>query len=200
MAQISELPDAVLQWGIFKYFNSLELFRLRIVSKHWKSLIRDIWCNVVKDEMIDQVNSLDLIYERETTSKMLTFKMKYLKSYAVLMQRYKLHMNIQELTQALQNPSPLLKILALLSASLLNSAIYSFTQAEYFLNSQLFPITLEFFTDIVSPPTRSVDELQFLKSQIPVLPASVSCRSTLILHSWLDGATEFCILKLESIS
>ena len=43
--------------------------------------------------MMEQVHSLDLLYEKETTAKLLEFKLKYLVSYAQLMHNYFIHMN-----------------------------------------------------------------------------------------------------------
>ena len=63
-------------------FNSRELFKLRQVSTEWNDLIKVIWCQVVKEEMLEQVQNLDLLYEKETTAKLLEFKLKYLVSYA----------------------------------------------------------------------------------------------------------------------
>jgi len=47
--------------------------------------------------MLEQVHSLDLLYERETTTKLLEFKLKYLVSYAALMRNYFLHMNFEDI-------------------------------------------------------------------------------------------------------
>lgn len=38
--------------------------------------------------MLEQVQNLDLLYEKETTTKLLEFKLKYLVSYAQLMRNY----------------------------------------------------------------------------------------------------------------
>jgi hypothetical protein len=35
--------------------NSRELFRIRPVCTEWSDLIKVIWCQVVKDEMLEQV-------------------------------------------------------------------------------------------------------------------------------------------------
>ena len=51
--------------------------------------------------MLEQVHSLDLLYEKETTAKLLEFKIRYLVSYATLMRNYFLHMNFEELVQDL---------------------------------------------------------------------------------------------------
>jgi hypothetical protein len=42
--------------------------------------------------MLAQVQNLDLLYEKETTAKLLEFKMKYLVSYAELMRNYFVNM------------------------------------------------------------------------------------------------------------
>ena len=47
--------------------------------------------------MLQQVQSLDLLYEKETTSKLLEFKLKYLVSYATLMRNYFMHMNFGDI-------------------------------------------------------------------------------------------------------
>jgi hypothetical protein len=51
--------------------------------------------------MLQQVHSLDLLYEKETTSKLLEFKLKYLVSYATLMQNYFVHMNLNDIVAEL---------------------------------------------------------------------------------------------------
>ena len=42
--------------------------------------------------MLEQVQNLDLLYEKETTAKLLEFKLKYLVSYAQLMRNYFVNM------------------------------------------------------------------------------------------------------------
>lgn len=57
--------------------------------------------------MLEQVHSLDLIYEKETTQKLLEFKLKYLVSYATLMRNYFMHMNFSDIVTELsakENP------------------------------------------------------------------------------------------------
>jgi hypothetical protein len=44
------------------------------------------------------VHALDLLYEKETTAKLLEFKIKYLVSYATLMRNYFIHMNFEEIS------------------------------------------------------------------------------------------------------
>jgi len=47
------------------------------------------------------VHSLDLLYEKETTAKLLEFKLKYLVSYATLMSNYFSHMNFNDIVAEL---------------------------------------------------------------------------------------------------
>ncbi len=42
-----------------------------------------------------------MLYERETTSKLLEFKHKYLVSYATLMRNYFMHMNFEDIVNDL---------------------------------------------------------------------------------------------------
>ena len=44
-----------------------------------------------------------MIYEKETTAKLLEFKIKYLVSYATLMRNYFVHMNFEEIISDLTN-------------------------------------------------------------------------------------------------
>lgn len=52
--------------------------------------------------MLEQVQSLDLLYEKETTSRLLEFKLKYLVSYAELMRNYFIHMNFNDIVTELK--------------------------------------------------------------------------------------------------
>ena len=82
---IKRVPIPVMQKNVFGLMTSRELFRVRGVCSDWSDQVKGIWCQVVKDEMLEQVHSLDLLYEKETTAKLLEFKLKYLVSYATLM-------------------------------------------------------------------------------------------------------------------
>ena len=94
---ISDIPIQVMQSNVFRLFTSRDLFKLRQVCSEWNDLVKTIWCQVVKEEMLEQVQNLDLLYEKETTSKMLEFKLKYLVSYAQLMRNYFLNMNFPDI-------------------------------------------------------------------------------------------------------
>jgi len=86
---------------VLSLFTSNELFALRGVCGGFSDMTKQVWCQVVKFEMLQQVQSLDLLYEKETTGKLLEFKLKYLVSYAQLMRNYFMHMNFVDMIAAL---------------------------------------------------------------------------------------------------
>lgn len=53
--------------------------------------------------MLEQVQNLDLLYEKETTTKLLEFKLKYLVSYAQLMRNYFLNMVFEDIATELEH-------------------------------------------------------------------------------------------------
>ena len=104
---IKRVPVPVMQKNVFGLLTSRELFKIRGVCSDWSDKVKGIWCQVVKDEMLEQVHSLDLLYEKETTAKLLEFKLKYLVSYATLMNNYFAHMNFTDIVgelSALEDP------------------------------------------------------------------------------------------------
>ena len=74
---------------------------MRGVCGEWSDSVKAVWCQIVKNEMLEQVHSLDLLYEKETTSKLLEFKLKYLCSYRHLMMNYFTHMKFDEISTLL---------------------------------------------------------------------------------------------------
>lgn len=47
------------------YFTSKELFMFRGVCGSWLDAVRVTWCRVVKDEILEQVQSLEFLYEKK---------------------------------------------------------------------------------------------------------------------------------------
>jgi len=194
---IVSLPEDLLVYTVFKYLSSKSLFVLRLVCTDWKEHVRNVWCQVVKEEMVEQLHSFDLVYEKETLEKTLAFKLRYLRSYATLMQKYFLHIRLSDLIARMQTAGPHLKIVTLVACYLLNSSVCTWKEAVIFIYSGLFSISLQLFTDMLSPPVRSLEEVRRLRLELPPLPEGEECGVTLLLHSWLDGALEFSTLKHE---
>lgn len=72
------LPLHVIQFELLPYFSSLEVFKLRLVSVKWAEAIKIAWCISAKQEMLTHVKSLDILYEKETISKVMDFKLNYI--------------------------------------------------------------------------------------------------------------------------
>jgi hypothetical protein len=193
---LGELPNELTRGLIFKYLTSHEVFRLRRLNKNWSELVRVSWTDVVREEMTIQMSNMDFLCEKNTTTKMLEFKLRYLISYASLMQRYFNHMTVSAVAAASKHADPELKLILLLASTLLCSHISSWVEAEAFIQSELFEISLRLFTNALSPPLRSQEELRALKSQLPAL-IDTENSTKLVMHSWVDGAFEFNILKHE---
>ena len=100
---VKKIPAPVMQRFVFGLLTSRDLFKIRGVCSDWSDQVKGIWCQVVKDEMLEQVHSLDLLYEKETTAKLLEFKLKYLVSYANLMSNYFSHMNFNDIVGELMS-------------------------------------------------------------------------------------------------
>ncbi len=71
--------------------------------------------------MLDQVQSLELLYEKETTSKMMEFKLKYLNSYSNLLDTYFQNIDFRELTNGIDlAENPLEKSLVLITCMIVD--------------------------------------------------------------------------------
>lgn len=193
---IADVPNELIRGLVFKYLNSNEIFALRRLNKTWSELVRLSWADVVRDEMVIQMGNMDYLCEKNTTTKMLEFKLRYLMSYASLMQRYFSHMTLSTIAASCRDADPELKLILLLACTLLCSHISSWAEAEMFIQSELFEISLRLFANALSPPLRSIEDLRALKGQLPEL-IETDNSTKLVMHSWVDGAFEFNILKHE---
>jgi hypothetical protein len=95
---IRDIPDLLIENDIFPYLTSHDLFySVRGVSTDWAEIMRSIWGGKLKDEMIDQVKSIDFLYEKELLTKTYEFKIKYLFNYKGLLTAYNTNANIYTL-------------------------------------------------------------------------------------------------------
>lgn len=91
----NDLPDHIVQNEIFSYLSSNDLFfNGRTVSTNWNEMVKNIWSTKIKEEMIDQVKSIDFIYEKEVFTKTYEFKLNYLINYKNLLTAYNNNANI----------------------------------------------------------------------------------------------------------
>ncbi len=89
------LPHHIVDNNIFSYLNSKDLFfTVRPVCTEWYDLMKSIWCNKLKEEMIDHVKTIDFLYEKEVLTKTYEFKLEYLYNYKNLLMLYNSNLNI----------------------------------------------------------------------------------------------------------
>ena len=119
--------------------------------------------------MLEQVHSLDLLYEKETTGKLLEFKLKYLVSYSQLMRNYFLHMNFAEIIIELKGTGDIrARQLMLIAASVVGPNMIAYPStleaiieqeldfAEAFLGSEDFRNKFELICQMDSIPEVSL--------------------------------------------
>lgn len=91
----AKLPEFIIQNEIFSFLDSKELFfYVRAVNIEWSNVMKNLWCTKIKEEMIDQVKTIDLIYEKEVLTKTYEFKLEYLFNYRNLLTLYNANTNI----------------------------------------------------------------------------------------------------------
>ena len=227
-ACFADLPHSVVQSKILMLFSSRELFKLRLVSTEWCDLIKTIWCQVVKEEMLAQVQNLDLLYEKETTSKILEFKMKYLVSYAQLMRNYFVNMVFSDIKQELQSidEAPENADLENLGAKLMlivymivlpnkidpsPDSVDAITdehlnQAKEAIDSAEFQEKFRGMCQMDVIPDVTLNQIKVVKGGLidPLLTARPEFVQRLgnagrLLNSWIDGVLEYTILKHEVV-
>lgn len=92
------LPRMIIEYDIFSYLRTEDLFfGVRAVSVEWFEIIKNLWCTKIKEEMLDQVKMIDLIYEKEVLVKTVEFKIEYLINYKNLLTLYNSNTNVLEL-------------------------------------------------------------------------------------------------------
>lgn len=93
-----KLPRVIIENDIFTYLGTNDLFfKVRPVCIEWFDLMKNLWCTKIKEEMLDQVKMIDLIYEKEVLTKTVEFKLEYLLNYKNLLTLYNSNTNVLEL-------------------------------------------------------------------------------------------------------
>lgn len=96
-----KLSIDIIEHDIFGYLNSKELFfNIRGISVEWASIMKNIWCSKIKEEMIDQVKTIDFIYEKEVLSKTYEFKLEYLFNYRNLLTLYNANTDVFQIIRS----------------------------------------------------------------------------------------------------
>ena len=89
------LPDYLIENYIFPYLTWKELFfSIRGTHSYLHEIVKSTWCNIIKEEMCNQLKNLTFLYEKDALTKAYEFKFQYLENYRNLLIIYYLNANI----------------------------------------------------------------------------------------------------------
>lgn len=89
------LPNWMIENEVFSFLTSKDLFySVRPVCSDFNEMMKSLWCNKLKEEMISHVKTIDYLYEKEVLSKTYEFKIEYLYNYRNLIVLYNSNINI----------------------------------------------------------------------------------------------------------
>jgi hypothetical protein len=210
---IIELPESILENDIFPYLNSKDLFYgVRGACTEWYELMRSVWSGKIKDEMIDQVKSLDFIYEKELYTKTYEFKMKFLMNYRNLLSAYHSNADILLIAKSLipeLNEQQIKELLLLLFSFCEQNEAYAalFNNNTESLNEILLKeeTYINFRTKMleyleISNYNKSQETLDLFKVNFGMLNKESLeniNESAKLIYSFLQGLIEYQGLKLE---
>lgn len=198
------------------WFTSKELFMLRGVCGRWLDSVRITWCQIVKDEILDQVQSLDLLYEKETTTQLMEFKVKYLTSYATLLNQYFINLNFREVVHDIVSSGDTRGLIIILitwmvvkpgefipaSPEEISSELLEKSVA--YMQSEEYEEIYKKISEIDTIPKLSFQQMKIIKTEyMDRFWRSDSLNgltnSARIMASWLDAILEFTVLKHEAL-
>lgn len=209
------LPGDLIEHEIFSYLDSRELFfNVRAVNTEWSNIMKNIWCSKIKQEMIDQVKTIDFVYEKEVITKTYEFKLEYLLNYRNLLSLYNNNTNIVSLikSQMLEfssNDEVVQLINLFFDFTSFNEAQEMILSGEYGLldqylaNEQIVKIYKERFQAMISVDSfHEKNENQLLNFRntfnlINKTNIEFISDSSRLIYALLQGLIEFEILKYE---
>ena len=90
-----KLPDYIIELCIFPYLSWKDLFfKMRLVHPDFQEIVKSTWCNIIKEEMCNQLKNLTFLYEKDALTKAYEFKLQYLLNYRNLLLLYNMNSNI----------------------------------------------------------------------------------------------------------
>jgi hypothetical protein len=94
-SSLLNLPDYLIETYIFPYLTWKELFfAVRGTNSYLHEIVKSTWCNIIKEEMCNQLKNLTYLYEKDALTKAYEFKYQYLINYRNLLLVYYLNANI----------------------------------------------------------------------------------------------------------
>lgn len=211
--KINDIPDHLMQNEIFAFLTSNDLFfNGRAVNTNWNEMVKNVWSSKIKEEMIDQVKSIDFIYEKEVFTKTYEFKLNYLINYKNLLTAYNNNANILtiifNLVQFLNDQE--VKNLIILFFNFINLQFAS----EYVIENQIETLKVYLTNEenyvyfkikilemmIIEDNLKEIGYLTQIKTNFGELNKeyleNISDFAKLI-YSFLQGMIEYQILKVE---
>ena len=95
------LPDYIIETYIFPYLSWKELFFIiRRAHSYLQEIVKSTWCNIIKEEMCNQLKNLTFLYEKDALTTTYEFKFQYLSNYRNLLIIYYINANILNILEA----------------------------------------------------------------------------------------------------
>lgn len=212
-ADWNELGEDIIENNILTFLNLKDLFfSVRGVNSDWSTIMKNLWCEKIKSEMIQQVHSIDFLYEKEVLTKTYEFKVKYLINYKKLFNLYLANIDIVTIIKLVLNHYSDEKVKKMLKS------FFSFLEYESpvkmiekdenienlssYLELEKIPILekVMYFMNIDSLHSLSPSELKEFKEEFLTLDKDYLEQIndyTKLLYSFLFGIIEFQILKCD---
>ena len=100
-SKLLNLPDYLIENYIFPYLSWKELFfTVRGAHSYLHEIVKSTWCNIIKEEMCNQLKNLTFLYEKDALTKAYEFKFQYLINYRNLLLVYHLNADILSILQS----------------------------------------------------------------------------------------------------
>ena len=94
-SKLLNLPDYIIETYIFPYLSWKELFfTVRGTHSYLHEIVKSTWCNIIKEEMCNQLKNLTFLYEKDALTKAYEFKYQYLINYRNLLLVYNINADI----------------------------------------------------------------------------------------------------------
>ena len=99
-SKLLNLPDYLIENYIFPFLSWKELFfTVRGAHSYLHEIVKSTWCNIIKEEMCNQLKNLTFLYEKDALTKAYEFKLQYLINYRNLLLVYNLNADILSILQ-----------------------------------------------------------------------------------------------------
>jgi len=210
---LNDIPEDILENKILNFLNLKDLFfSVRGVNSDWSNMMKNLWCERIKSEMIEQVQSIDFLYEKEVLTKTYEFKVKYLINYKKLFNLYLANIDIVTIIKLVLTQYSDEKVKLLLKAffefiefinpnQMIDSNVNLVDLVNFLEEEKVIVIEkVMYLMNIDSMHTLNADALKDFKDDFLTLDKEYLEQIndyTKLLYSFLFGIIEFQILKCD---